>query len=375
MINQNAGYLAIDIANAFTTQYGSVVLMAGIVKPLIRELNPHIKIQKVIKYNRKSISKRIFTWGWGSLQIFFLLLFKYRDFEVFYTSNPPMACFSSLLIKNKFSVLIYDVYPDALKSIGITHNSVLYKCWSNWNRRLFKRADKIIAISEGMAVELTNYASQDKINVISNWSGFDKSVVVNKEDNPFIKKHNLYNRFTVLYSGNIGFTHCVETIVDIAIMLENDKNVCFIFIGEGGQKVRLLQKAKQYNLDNCIFLTWQPSEILQYSLAAADLAVVTMNDGNTAFSVPSKTYNLLAVGAPLLCIAPDHSELATMIKKYNNGICYTKDRIKEMAQFVSSLSTNKEMQNKLSQNSFKAFNDYSYTNARYYLKDNVSKIL
>jgi len=367
LINQSSGYLAIDIANAFVMHYDRVVLIAGIIKPLERELNPLIKIQKIIKYNRTSNFKRIFTWIWGSLQIFFLLFYKYRDFEVFYTTNPPMACFSSILKQNRFSILIYDIYPDALKNIGINEKNVIYKCWSDYNRKLFKRAAKIFTLSKGMAEQLTNYTTLDKIKVIPNWSGSDNFSPVPKEENPFIKKQNLDNKFIVLYSGNIGFTHCVDTIVEVAKILENDRNICFLFIGEGGKKDNLIQKSKNYNLNNCIFLSWQPSEFLRYSLASADIAVITLNDENAALSVPSKTYNLLAVGTPLLCIVPENSELVTLVRKYQNGICFTKDKIMDIAQYIAILSRDKDLQKKLSCNSVKASRDYSYANAQNYL--------
>ena len=49
LINQNAGYLAIDIVNAFVSQYDKIVLIAGTVKPMERELNPTVRTQKIIK--------------------------------------------------------------------------------------------------------------------------------------------------------------------------------------------------------------------------------------------------------------------------------------------------------------------------------------
>ncbi|MDO9153323.1 MAG: hypothetical protein Q7U47_06405 [Paludibacter sp.] len=122
LVNQSTGYLMIDIANAYTSEYDEVVLMAGSVKTMERELNRNVYVKKIIAYNRNSGIKRLISWLWACLQIFFLLLFKYRHHEIVYFTNPPMAYLSSLFLQNKFSVVIYDTYPDALKNLGIKEN-------------------------------------------------------------------------------------------------------------------------------------------------------------------------------------------------------------------------------------------------------------
>ena len=83
---------------------------------------------------------------------------------------------------------------------------------------------------------------------------------------------------------------------------------------------------KDKNLKNCYFLPWQPSQDLKYSLSAADISIITLTDETALVSVPSKTYNLLAVGTPLLCIASDESELAHLVAAYDCGRCFTKEK-------------------------------------------------
>jgi glycosyltransferase involved in cell wall biosynthesis len=367
IVNQNAGYLAIDIANAFVTKSNKTVLIAGMVIPMERKLHPSVRIQKIIKYNRSSTFMRITTWIWGSIQVFLLLLFKYRLYEVIYTTNPPLACFSSLLVKQNFSIIIYDTYPDTLKNIGINENNIIYRLWSRWIKIIYKKSEKIITLSNGMAEQLNVYTERSKIKVIPNWSGSDGFTPIPKAENPFIKEHKLENKFIVLYSGNIGYSHSLEAIIDAAKSLKSEENICFLIIGEGSKKEILVNKSRQYNLKNCMFLSWQPFEILPYSLASADLAVITLNDENAVLSVPSKTYNLLAVGCPLLCLVPDNSELALLVEKYKNGKCFNKDSVPEITEFIASLSKNKALQQKLSVNSVDASRNFSYTNAQKYL--------
>ena len=71
-------------------------------------------------------------------------------------------------------------------------------------------------------------------------------------------------------------------------------------------------------------------------------------------SVPSKTYNLLAVGSPLLCIAPEESELARLVEEHGCGKCFTKEKVIEMSHFVRELKANHNLWKSYSDSSLKA---------------------
>ena len=367
LVNQTTGYLMIDIVNAYAEHYDEVVLLAGSIKVTERQLSDKVKIKKIIAYNRSSSIKRIFTWGWGSLQIFNRLLFKYRKHEVVYVTNPPMAYLSSLLVKNPFSIIVYDTYPDALSNIGIKKTNWIYKKWSKWNKKLFSKAKKIVTLSEGMADCLSNYVERDKIAVIPNWASKESFHPIAKNENPFVKEQGLESKFTVLYSGNMGFTHNVETIVEIAKQLKDNSQIHFMLIGDGKKKAELLRMAQSYGLKNCTFLDWQPVDKLQFSLASADLGVITLNDETALVSVPSKTYNLLAVGAPLLCIVPEVSELSSLVAKYKNGSCFQANQIMEIADFIEKLASDKETQDLMVKRSLEASKNFTFANAKLYV--------
>jgi glycosyltransferase involved in cell wall biosynthesis len=367
LINQSSGYLMIDIANAFCTRYDQVVLLTGILKPMERAISSAVKVQKIIRYNRKSRFSRLLTWSWGSFQILLLLLFKYRRYEVIFTTNPPSAFLTSVLIRNEFSIIIWDLYPDSLKNIGIGENHFLYRRWAKWNRWIFSKAGRIFTLSEGMASAVSKYISREKIKVIPNWAGTDKISPVPRDQNPFLLKHDLSGKFIVQYSGNIGFTHDLETIVEVAGRIQNENDIRFLIIGEGGKKKQLQQMVQDYNLNNCIFMTWVTNEMFKYSLASADIAVITLSDESSDSSLPSKTFNYLAAGVPLLCISNEKSELSQLVNKYQNGACFAKDRIEEIMDYILKLSKDRKRQTQLSISSLEASKDFTFANAEKYL--------
>ena len=366
-VNQSSGYLMIDIVNAYAEVYDEVELLAGSVKVTERHLCEKVKLKKIIAYDRSSSFKRLITWSFASLQVFSLLLFKYRHFEIVYVTNPPMAYLSSLVLRNPFSLIVYDTYPDALKNIGVSKSNILYKLWAKWNRKLFAKSIKIVTLSEGMADCLSNYVNRDKIIVVPNWASKESFKPIPKQSNSFVMEHGLENKFTVLYSGNMGYTHNVERIIEVAQQLNMNKDIHFMLIGDGKKKQDMIDKANEYGLSNITFLDWQPVDVLPLSLASADLAIISLNSETARVSVPSKTYNLLAVGVPLLVIAPKESEIGSLVSKYDNGKCFKTDDIDNMVKYIEQLSTNKILRQRLSENSLAASKHFTKDNAKLYV--------
>lgn len=370
IINQSTGDLTIDVVNAFTQKYDNVVLLAGRVKVTECPLDAKVKVDRIVAYNRSSMIRRMITWLVGTIQVFFKLLLKYRGWKVMYFTNPPMSYWCALALKSKFSVVEYDIYPDALRNIGIKECNPIFYFWNAVNRVVFKKAEKIITLSDGMADTLSKYVDCSKIKVVPNWCTSSKLRPIDKVCNPFVREHHLEDKFVVMYSGNIGYTHNVEILVDVAECLRDDKEVMFCIIGEGMKKTAIMQKVKERGLDDSfLFLTWQSAEMLPYSLSAADLGVVTLNDVTAKLSVPSKTYNLLACGVPLLAIAPQISEMGKLVYMYGNGACFDKSQAKEMAAYICHLKSNPEMLKTLSDNSILASKNFTAKNAEMYVEE------
>ena len=171
-----------------------------------------------------------------------------------------------------------------------------------------------------------------------------------------------------MYSGNLGITHDVDVIIDLAENLQND-NVFFVIIG-GGEKYALISsEISNRALNNCMILPLQPSHILPHSFSAADIAIVTLSKNASHLSVPSKTYNYLSVGAPLLCIADKKSEIGELVEKYSVGMCFSKNEINGMREYILKVKNNSNYQSVLKRNAFTASLDYGVENAKKFISN------
>lgn len=363
-INQDAGYLMIDIINEDVNKVDHQILITGRVVVRDRELPDSIIIHNIKRYDRSSAFLRIKSWLIAFFQILWVIKTKYRNADLFIVSNPPFTSFLPLLCKNNFALYILDIYPDTLfehKIIGKKNPFV--KLWSFANKKAFKRAERIITLTQGMKQVLSKYVDEDKIKVVPIWTSDNFLHKVPKDENIFLKKHGLSNYFNVVYSGNFGHTHDIEIMLELAKRL-SQLPMRFVLIGDGAKKQMLEQRIQIEQLNNCILLPWQTVDMLKYSMSSADIALVTLGHDASKLSIPSKTYNLFSVGAPILAVCAKDSELANLLDKHKAGKAFNSDQVDEMIHFIKSVYENSVLKESLAANSLAASVCYSSKNVK-----------
>lgn len=372
LVNQHTAYLFIDITNAFARHYDEVVLIAGVIHPLGTDLDDKVKVHRIVPYNIKNIFTRIITWVVGFTQIYWALLTKYRQHQVFLYSNPPLLAFLPFFMSRKMSHLIVDVYPDALITSGIlkSTNSPIFKIWSHLNRNALKRFHSISTITNAMGRQIQQYTSGSPVPVVNLW--VDQSVgslQIERDQNKFFRKYDLDpNRFYVIYSGNMGKGHDVEFLLEVAERLKKNQKVFFIITGNGFKRQLIVDQIETQQLDNCRWFPYQEKETFKHMLAGTDVGVVTIDEPNAYVSIPSKTYNLIGAGKPIICFGKKESELGKLVAEDNIGKIYGASDINACAAFIEHLINNQEEYLRYARNSRLASQKYTVANAEEFVR-------
>lgn len=270
----------------------------------------------------KAINGVLFT-----LRSFLHIIKNFRSNKVFLlTSAPPFlpiaGYLANFVLRFPYVCLIYDLYPDIAIALGVvSKNHWLSKFWRQLNRHIWQKAKGVIVLSPAMKeqVIVTCPEVADKISVIHSWGDPDQIKPMSKEDNWFAKKYNLVEKFIVLYSGNMGRCHDVDTILETAKQLQNEE-IQFVCIGGGQKREKLIQDVNELGLKNFLFLPYQDKKILPYSLTACDLALVSVDSGLENLVAPSKLYPALAAQRPIVAICAQQSYLRNLIKEGEFGL-------------------------------------------------------
>ena len=367
-INQESGPLMIDIVNRFSNSNLNTILYTGKIIETYSKLNSNVKVRHLCVYKKHNNFARLFTWTIFSLQTFFFMMVDLRKkSKIYFSSNPPFIYFLMFFFKNKFFIHVYDVYPDALLAFPqINHSSFVYKSFVFFNKKIFPSAEKIFTPSESMKNMLEKYTDNNKIKVVSWWADTNFIKPIKKEENLFINKFNLKDKFIVMYSGNLGSTHNLEKILNTALSLVDEKKITIIIIGDGAKKLIVNSFQKQHNLKNLLILPFQDVSMLPHSLTASDISIVldsmsTKTDMSTA-SIPSKVYYLMAAGSVIYAEADKKSELNRLINKYDLGLCDDSLDIQNLKTFILNCLKNSEKIKKFKYNSRKASLNFTPNN-------------
>jgi glycosyltransferase involved in cell wall biosynthesis len=272
-----------------------------------------------------------------------------KDDILLLTTAPPFLPFIGYLLHltkgSNYVCLIYDLYPDVAEKLGVlSSENWIIKLWNRLNELTWQKAKKVIVLSSSMKQQILKKQPKlgHKISVISNWSDPNWIVPIAKKDNWFAQKYNLTEKFTILYSGNMGRCHDIQTILNTARLLRG-YSVQFVFIG-GGPKYRSSENLVQtYGLDNCLFLPYQNKEILPYSLTACDLTLVSVEEGMGGIVAPSKFYSLLATGRPIAVICDQQCYLNELVAKTQCGVTFKNKNSQGLADFILQISSNPDL--------------------------------
>jgi glycosyltransferase involved in cell wall biosynthesis len=233
------------------------------------------------------------------------------------------------------------------------------------NRKMFNNAAHVFTLSDGMKDQLKYISRHEQVKVVPVWTNTTFFSDISRQKNIFIKNNQLEGKFIVGYSGNLGKTHPVEKILEIAEYLKENKDIQFLIIGGGEKKEALqkIQRAKQ--LPNLKILDFQETKIFPHVLASMHIGVVTLETNAKDLSVPSKTFDLMSAGKPILSIAGKDSELATIITTNQIGQNFDeKASIKEMAAYILKLKRNLDIYAEISRNSKENSLRYTQENAK-----------
>jgi glycosyltransferase involved in cell wall biosynthesis len=336
--NNQTGYYITRIGEGLTTDFDVKVIcgqpnyaVRGTVAPK-HEIHKDVEIFRVrgTTLDKNVLLFRLMnmiTHGWS---VFFNALFKIKKSdEVLTVSAPPSLPFLSALaakIKGvEYSVIIHDKYPEILIAVKKTKSdSFFIKFFNRLNRWLYSNAKKIIVVGRDMEDVVREQLKQrskpdKKIAVIPNWAALEEIEPRPKKENELLKKLGIADKFIFLYAGNMGHPQDVESIIECAGKLKDHDEIRFIFIGGGVKRKWVETEIEKNDLTNVFLLDPMPREKQSDFLNACDVGFVSLVKKMYGVAMPSRTYNLLAAGKPILALTEKNSEVERIVSEENVG--------------------------------------------------------
>ncbi|WP_259261000.1 MULTISPECIES: glycosyltransferase family 4 protein [Bradyrhizobium] len=288
---------------------------------------------------RRGLSELLFA-----ARTFFALIRELRAGDVALTVTAPFmlpyAVAAAARLRGARSALImHDLFPDVLVMAEILKpGSLVTLTMRAANSLMFRALNAVITIGRDAERPLLSYSGmrRNKIRFIPNWATLVPAARPLAPDNPF--RNALSARFIVGLSGNLGFTHDPEIVFEAARLLKDEPDIHFLLSGWGIGFERLKQLQTEANLPNVSFVARVADVELEAFLAAANLWIIPYRKDVAGVSVPSRFYNLLAVGRPVALVSEPEAEAALTVVENGLGWVVTPGRADQLADAIRAAS-------------------------------------
>jgi colanic acid biosynthesis glycosyl transferase WcaI len=255
-------------------------------------------------------------------------------------TDPPfegiVGAFVAMLKGKPFVYNIRDLYPDMALGGSLVAPGLLARVWEILHRWALRRATRVIVLGEDMKARIiAKGVPAERVSIVRDGVETPSSSSPAPElDSEVMNAIRSGFRFVLLHAGNLGFYGAWQTLLAAARELEGD-GVGLVFVGDGAQRASL--EAAAARSTNVRFLPFFPPNKIASVLAAGDAHVITIKRGLEGVVVPSKMYGILAAGRPIVAVASQQTDAASLGAREGFGVTADPDNPAELVAIVRAL--------------------------------------
>ena len=279
----------------------------------------------------------------------FLASFLIRKVDLVVGTSPQFfTAVSAWLVafykRKPFVFELRDLWPESIRAVGAMHESKLLVLLEKLELFLYRRADRIIVVTNSFRDNLVKRGIDGKkISVVTN--GVDVTKFKPQEkDVELIGRYGFENKFIVGYVGTLGLAHALETVLFAAKITSQrgfDHNIHFLFLGDGASKMKLQELAAELELKNVTFLASVPKAVVVNYWSIIDISIISLKKTDLFKTViPSKMFESMCMGIPILHAVSGES--AEIIEKTGVGITVEPESSSAIAEEIIRLSQDRK---------------------------------
>jgi glycosyltransferase involved in cell wall biosynthesis len=311
-------------------------------------------------FGKAGILARVLDFGLFYVAAMFRAFTIRRPDVIICFTTPPFIALVGWLMKllrgSKFVYWVMDLYPDLPVACGVMKpRSLTTRLFESINRFCLRRADRVVVLGRCMLERVRRKGvDRGQVTHIGVWSDESEVKPLPRDANPYRKEWGLGDRFVVMYSGNFGLGHDVNTMLSAAQRLLGDDDIRFVFAGGGKKKEIVDRFVREMGLSNCVLAPYQPRERLDASLSCADVHLATLLEGVEGIMVPCKLFGIMAAQRPTMFVGHPTSELARVLTEHDAGVVVRQGDVDGLCSAITRLRDDVALRERMGHNARKA---------------------
>lgn len=198
-----------------------------------------------------------------------------------------------------------DIWPASIVGVGAMKRNPLLGLMEKLELFLYRRAARVVALTRAFKANLTRRGiNPDKIDVVRNGVDLGR-YAPRSRDEALTSEWNVAGKFVIGYVGTHGMAHGLGNVLDAAEKIRDRVDICFLLVGDGAEREMLRAEVARRNLANVRMIEPQPKDAMPRIWSLCDVALVHLRDSPVfAEVIPSKIFEAMAMGKPILLAAP-----------------------------------------------------------------------
>lgn len=334
---------------------------------LSKDGNLNIVRIKVPEYRDAHDGHRIVNWSLFAFRLLGLKRFiQQKPDAILYSSLSLIGILGAERLSRHYKVpLIFevrDIWPLTLTEIGGVSRRHPFACFLQWvEDRAYRISDKVISNLPGAVDHMVERGMKpNKFTWIPNGISV-KAMEVAERLNPEVEQAIPGDQFVVGYAGTIGVANALDCLMAAAKLLKDESGICFVLVGNGKEKDRLLERVREDNLTNVHFIPGIPKAQVPSLLGKFDACFIGWKNeplyrfGIGANKIPEYMYS----GKPVIHA---FSGGCDPVAAYRAGLTVPAEQPEALAEAILQLyRCHPEERAEMGQNGKRAaLNDYDY---------------
>lgn len=281
---------------------------------------------------------------------------KKEKFDLILFETPPTTIIDVVKwAMNRFNcpsyLMIKDIFPQNGVDIGvIKKNGIIYRYFKRKEKKLYNTASIIGCMSEANKQYILSHnlsINSNKVELFPN----TKKITCNASKPTNYEMRRKYgipeNKVVAVFGGNMGKPQGLEFFMDIIKGNNNSRDVFFLLVGRGTERLMVRNFILKEGLTNVVLLDALPRDDYECLMTECDIGLIFLNHKFTIPNFPSRVLSYFEYELPVIAAIDSNTDFGIMIENAAAGYCIATGDIETFNSKLRELANDVRKRNKM----------------------------